>query len=102
MERDELFETIMVALRSTTTDEGLQTEVNDLILAARADLNIDGLVSDEFASSKAVIIRQAITLYVKAHWGYDNPDSEKFLDRYEKLKTSLSFHSQYGGGTSEV
>ena len=98
MERDELFDTIMVALRSTTTDEGLQNEVNDLILAARAD----GLVSDEFASSKAVIIRQAITLYVKAHWGYDNPDSEKFLDRYEKLKTSLSFHSQYGGGTDEV
>ena len=48
MERDELFETIMVALRSTTTDEGLQNEVNDLILAARADLNIDGLEKQSF------------------------------------------------------
>lgn len=94
---DELLGKVKIALRTTAEDESLNEEINGLILAARADLKVNGVVSDSFATTQRDLVEQAIKLYVKANWGYDNPDAERQLATYELLKTNLSIHSQYGG-----
>lgn len=101
IERDELFPRVKVAVRSTINDPELDQELDDLILAARNDLTLNGLVSSEFADANPALMRQAIILYVKGHWGYDNPDAQKFVDTYEDLKKSMSLHSQYDQGDAD-
>lgn len=91
---DELFNKAKVAVRSTVVDDELDTELNDLILAARADLKLFGLI-DKANVSDNPLITQAILLYVKAHWGYDNPDAERFGALYQQLKDKLSVSTQY-------
>lgn len=101
---DELLQKVMVSLRTSTTDAGLKSEVTDLILAAKADLKVNGIISDKFSATDGnmPLITLAIQLYVKGHWGYDNPDADRLLAQYEALKTELSMHSQYGGDSSAV
>lgn len=101
---DELLKKVMVSLRTSTTDAGLKGEITDLILAAKADLRVNGIISDEFSATddNTPLITLAIQLYVKGHWGYDNPDVDRLLAQYEALKTELSMHSQYGGDSSAV
>lgn len=101
---DELLKKVMVSLRTSTTDAGLKGEITDLITAAKADLKVNGIISDEFstANDNTPLITLAIQLYVKGHWGYDNPDADRLLAQYEALKTELSLHSQYGGDSSAV
>ena len=93
-EKDSLFGKAKVAVRSTVVDDELDTELNDLILAARADLKIFGLV-DKSDSNDNALITQAVLLYVKANWGYDNPDAERFGALYQQLKDKLSVSTQY-------
>ncbi|CUR63453.1 hypothetical protein [Leuconostoc gasicomitatum] len=103
--KDKLFDKAKVAVRSTFDDEELDMELNDLIIAARDDLRVFGLVekaklSDTVDSS---LITQAILLYVKANWGYDNPDAQRFGELYQQLKDKLSFSTQYfTGGDYEI
>ena len=92
---DELFQSVKSALRLTIVDEDLDNEINDLIKAARMDLNIVGLVSEDFSENNAALIKQAIILYAKGNWGYDNPDAPRFLATYEDLKVALALHSLY-------
>lgn len=100
--KDKLFEKAKVAVRSTFVDEELDIELNDLILAARDDLRMFGLVENAQASSSddASLIVQAILLYVKANWGYDNPDAQRFGELYQQLKDKLSVSTQYFTGAS--
>ena len=95
--KDKLFDKAKVAVRSTFDDVELDNELNDLIVAARDDLRIFGLVdkakpSDEDDSS---LVTQAILLYVKSRWGYDNPDAERFGALYDELKNKLSVSTQF-------
>ncbi len=41
------------------------------------------------------LLKRAITLYCKAHFGYDNADAERFAQSYEMLKIHLSLSSDY-------
>lgn len=101
---DELLKKVMVSLRTSTTDTGLKGEITDLILAAKADLKVNGVISDKFSATdeNTPLITLAIQLYVKGHWGYDNPDADRLLAQYEALKTELSLHSQYGGDPDAI
>lgn len=92
---DELFPAVKTALRLTVPDDDLDNEINDLIQAARMDLHVVGLVSADFSTENAALIKQAIILYTKGNWGYDNPDAPRFLATYEDLKVSLALHSLY-------
>lgn len=99
---DELLKKVKVALRLTIEDEELDDEINALILAARDDLRTNGIVDDDFANTQLNLTEQAIKLYVKGHWGYDNPDASRFLELYETLVDRLSVHSQLGDESNEV
>lgn len=95
--KDKLFDKAKVAVRSTFDDVELDSELNDLILSARDDLRVFGLIdkaksSDEDDSS---LVTQAILLYVKSRLGYDNPDAERFGALYDELKNKLSVSTQF-------
>ncbi|HZJ99434.1 MAG TPA: hypothetical protein VFC79_05490, partial [Tissierellaceae bacterium] len=42
-----------------------------------------------------VLIQRAITLYVKANFGWDNPDAERLQQSYLMLKQHLSLSGDY-------
>lgn len=94
MAEDELLNRVKTALRVTVKDTDLDDEINSLILAARADLKVNGIVSDVFAESQKDLIEQAIKIYCKAHFGFDNPDAPRLLQSYDNLVNQLSVHSQ--------
>jgi hypothetical protein len=99
-----LIDDVKTALRITTTE--FDSEIINLINTAKADLNIAGLYKVD-ASEEAFIqgeyptevdiplIKQAIILYCKANFGYDNPEADRFQESYEMLKNHLSMSSDY-------
>ncbi|MGH2326530.1 phage head-tail connector protein [Leuconostoc lactis] len=95
--KDKLFDKAKVAVRSTFDDVELDSELNDLILSARDDLRVFGLIDKAKSSNEddSNLITQAILLYVKSRWGYDNPDAERFGALYDELKNKLSVSTQF-------
>lgn len=85
-----LIDDIKQTLRITNTAHN--TEISDLVLAAKADLGICGLVS--IAETDA-LIKRAIILYCKANFGFDNPDAAKLQQSYEMLRNHLSLSADY-------
>lgn len=85
-----LIDDIKPTLRITNT--AYNTEISDLILAAKADLGICGLLA---ISETDALIKRAITLYCKANFGYANPDAEKLQQSYEMLRNHLSLSADY-------
>jgi hypothetical protein len=84
---------VKVALRVTHT--ALDTEITDLIAAARQDLILAGILPAKANSDTDALIKRVITTYVKAHFGYDNPDHERLLGAYTHLKLSLLLGDDY-------
>jgi len=70
-------------------------EITDLINAACADLGLGGIVPKKLYNNNDPLIRRAIHLYVKANFGLDNPDSEKYAASYDTLKRHLMLSSEY-------
>jgi uncharacterized phage protein (predicted DNA packaging) len=70
------------------------TEITDLIESAKADLKISGIDVSLIVDTDP-LIKRAIQLYCKAHFGYDNPDAEKFMNSYWSLKTHLMLSGDY-------
>lgn len=87
-----LLDDIKKVLRISNT--AYDTEVNDLIDAAKADLGLSGILSDHILDSDP-LIRRAITVYVKANFGWANPDAEKLQQSYDMLKQHLTLSTDY-------
>lgn len=88
-----MLQNIKLALRinSSTFDD----EIFDLIDAAKADLMLVGISEAKVNDYNDALIRRAITIYCKANFGLDNPDSEKLMKSYEMLKMSMSLAGDY-------
>jgi hypothetical protein len=77
------------------THNSLNGEIQDLIDAAKSDLELSGVeVIDE---TDSLIIR-AVTVYCKANFGWDNPDMLKFQQSYDSLKNHLTMSEDYKAG----
>jgi hypothetical protein len=100
-----LIEEIKIQIRVNRTnaafDEG---ELGPLMEAARHELMLAGISSAKVQSEKKAteldadldpLIKRAITIYVKANFGWDNPDSEKLQNSFEMLKSHLSMSGDY-------
>lgn len=87
------------SLRVTTSDTGITQEIQGLIDGARLDLIQSGISSTKANDDTDALIKRAITFYCKAHFGYDNPESERFAQSYNMLKQHLSLASDYNGGS---
>ncbi len=93
-----LLEKVKVANRITSTDQGIEGELKDLIFAALLDLTIAGVdtknVTEESEKPDPLITR-AVILYTKAHYGFDNPEAERFERAYIMLKQHLCLSEDY-------
>ena len=69
-------------LRITTNDTVIDTEITTLIRACQRDL-------------KDSLIEMAVLLYLKAEFGLDNKNYDKFRSSYEELRTELSLTDDY-------
>jgi len=80
-----LLEDVKVNLRISS--DAFNTEINELISAAQDDLQLAGLLE---VDSEDALTKRAITVYVKANFGYDNKNAEGFLKAYEIIKNQLT------------
>ena len=80
------------ALRISSATTAYDTEVTDLISSAKADLALSGVL---VASDTDTLIKRAILTYVKANFGWNNPDAEKLQQSYEMLKNHLALSTEY-------
>lgn len=72
-------------------------EITDLIGAARADLLLGGIKAAKVNDESDALIKRAIVVYVKAEFGLDNADGEKYRESYNMLKRHLMLSSEYIG-----
>jgi uncharacterized phage protein (predicted DNA packaging) len=87
-----LLDDVKKALRVSNVDHN--TEIEDLIAAAKHDLKITGLEA-EVVDETDPLIKRAIITYCKAYFGYDNPDMERLVRAYESLKSHLTLSNDY-------
>ena len=94
-----MLEGVKLSLRITNT--AFDDEIKDLIDAAKLDLGISGVekIETKDEEDKLIVsdplIKRAVTLYVKANFGWDNPDSERLQESYLMLKQHLSLSGDY-------
>lgn len=67
-------------------------EVVPLIEAAKKELAIAGVVTVDESDP---MIQRAVIAYAKAHFGYDNPEAERFERAFNSLKNLLSQAGDY-------
>ncbi len=84
---------VKIALRVSNT--ALDGEITDLIAAARQDLILSGVLASKANSTTDSLIKRAVVTYVKAHFGWDNPDHERLLSAYNQLKLHLTLAGDY-------
>lgn len=88
-----MLEDVKDALRVNGTD--LDTEIQDLIDSAKADLILSGVNKGKVIDTDP-LIKRAIIVYCKANFGYDDPKiAERFEQSYWSLKTHLTLSSEY-------
>lgn len=96
-----MLDSIKLSLRISSDNTAYDEEIKDLIQAAKLDLRISGVAST-FIKDSDPLIKQAIRTYVKAHFGYDNSDSEKLKESYSLLKRHLAIaYSINNSGTKD-
>ena len=91
-----LIDDVKLVLRIKTT--AYDTEITDLIAMAKVDLSVGGV---EVVTDTEPLTKQAIKLYCKAHFGYDD-NSEKFAEAYESLKISMALCDDYKAVIEDV
>jgi len=88
-----LIDRVKTSLRVSAS--AFDDEISDLIAAARQDLILSGVLSAKANDETDALMTRAITVYVKAHFGYDNPDHERLLTAYDMLKSHLTLAGDY-------
>lgn len=112
-----ILDDVKQALRVSGSD--LNTEIQDLIDAVKADLTLSGVNADKTVTVIVdqtpeptegnpepeqvlvemevmdPLIKRAITVYCKAHFGWDNPEADRFAQSYIMLKQHLALSAEY-------
>jgi uncharacterized phage protein (predicted DNA packaging) len=84
---------VMIALR--ISHSMFDTEIEDLISAARLDLIQSGISADKANLNNDALIKRAIITYCKAHFLANKDEAERFQNSYDLLKTHLSLADDY-------
>ena len=87
-----ILDDIKSVLRISNT--AFDTEINDLIDSAKADLGLSGVMSEHILDTDP-LTKRAIIVYVKANFGWANPDAEKLQKSYDLLKEHLALSLDY-------
>lgn len=91
-----LLEDVKLALRITSS--AFNSEIEDIIGAAKADLKLSGVAETKAEDEDDPLIKRTIIVYCKAHFGYDNPEAERFQQSYDMLKAHLTLSQEYTTG----
>lgn len=83
-----------LAVRANRTS-AFDNEIRDLISAARAELVEIGVLPSKVYNDDDPLTKQAVILYVKAEFGLDNPDAERYHEAYTMLKHRISLLTDY-------
>ncbi len=89
-------------LRIATDDTVINNEITTLIKACQKDLIKNGItptMAIKYDSDS--LIKMAVLLYLKAEFGLDNKNYEKFRSSYETLRTELALTDEYITETKE-
>jgi uncharacterized phage protein (predicted DNA packaging) len=98
-----MFDDIKTVLRISKSNDAFDTDIIDLIDAARDDLMLSGVSSEKVQKEIDAynltdvdpLIKRAVTVYVKANFGWDNPDADRLQKSYDLLKMHLSLAGDY-------
>jgi hypothetical protein len=82
---------LVMRISSTAYDD----EINDCIDAAKAEMGLVGINDDLIVATDA-LVKGCIITYVKANFGWDNPDAERWQRSYEMRRNHLSLSREYG------
>lgn len=96
--KGKLLDACRAALRIPAFVTDYDEEISDVIEAARAELVAGGVADAKAHDDSDGRVRLAIKVYVKANFGMDNPDAERFMKAFETMLTSMSGDSAYNGG----
>jgi hypothetical protein len=85
---------MLVAIRNALRIKNavFDDEITDLINACKLDLSISGI---KIIDDTDPLIKQAVKTYVKANFGLDNKDGEKYMESYEAIKRHLALCGDY-------
>ena len=72
-------------------------ELTDLLNAGKRDLRIAGIFFEDEQAGMDIepLVKRALMTYVKANFGYDNPDADRLHDSYVMLKQHLALSGDY-------
>lgn len=87
-----LLDDVKDALR--VSGNALDTEIQDLIAAAKADLQLSGVHPSKISDTDP-LIKRAVVVYCKAHFGWAENDADRFERSYTMLKTHLTLSAEY-------
>lgn len=96
--KGKLLDACSAALRIPAFVNDYDEEISDVIEAARAELVAGGVSDVKAHDDEDGRVRLAIKVYVKANFGMDNPDAERFMKSFDAMLTSMSGDSAYNGG----
>jgi hypothetical protein len=82
-------------LRVSDATAAFNDEITDLIESARSDLKLAGVLETKVMDDTDSLIRRAVSIYVKAEYGWDNPDAERLRESYRMLKMHLTLSQEY-------
>lgn len=82
-------------LRITTNDTVINNEIESLIRSCQRDLIRNGITPSLAYDLKDSLIEMAVLTYLKAEFGLDNKNYDKFRASYETLRTELSITDFY-------
>jgi len=91
-----LIDNVRAALRVDGTEH--DTEISDLIDAARQDLVLSGVSQEKANDPNDPLIKRAIIVYCRAHFDYADDSAERLERSYEMLKSHLSLAEDYRAG----
>lgn len=87
---------VMIALRISHSQ--LNSEIEDLIAAARLDLIQSGIAAEKAESNNDPLIKRAIIVYCKANFLANKEEASRFQESYNLLKNHLSLADDYREG----
>lgn len=87
-----LIDKVKLSLRFDDTI--LDTDIQDTIDAAKADMLLCGILKSKIVETDSLILR-AIKIYCKAEYSTDDKESNKYRESYEMLRNHLSMSIDY-------
>lgn len=98
-EKPKLLDACREALRIPADCTDFDSEIEDLIGAARAAMRAGGVSEKVAADDSNETVRLAAKVWCKAHFGMDNPDADRLGKSFDDLLTMMRGCSEFGGAS---